>query len=67
MASLKLEPAGPDIKPGTEVIRVDDSGRPHLTRTRSGAWCIGDHNLVMVEGVSGGYLIERIFVMPERT
>lgn len=66
MASLKLEPAESDIAVGTEVIRIDDFGHPHLTRTRSQVWEVCGHLSVKVEGVSGSYILERIFVMPKR-
>jgi len=46
---------------GTEVIRKDDLGKDHKTRTRSEAWVLGGHTaVIMVEGISGGYLLNRI-------
>lgn len=66
MASVALAPATKDIAEGTLVIRIDDFERPHLTRTRSVTWIASGHPVVKVEGVTGCYLLERIFVMPER-
>jgi hypothetical protein len=65
MASLALEPATTDIYPGTRVIRIDDDGHPHLTRTRTSVWQVADRWVVSVDGLAGGYELERIFVMPE--
>jgi hypothetical protein len=45
---------------GTEVDRTDDHGNIHRTRTRSIAWVICDHASVMVDGISGGYLLSRM-------
>lgn len=45
---------------GTEVwVTLDDKSKLR-TRTRSVAWRICDHASVMVEGISGGYLLERV-------
>jgi hypothetical protein len=47
--------------PGTPVVLVDDFGERHETKTRSPAWVLGGHTpVVMVEGRSGGYLLDRI-------
>jgi hypothetical protein len=50
---------------GTPVtVRKDDGTIVHSI-TRSEAWLLGDHTpVVMVDGISGGYLLER--VKPER-
>ena len=45
---------------GTEVDRTDDLGNVHRTRTRSIAWVICGHASVMVEGITGGYLLSRM-------
>lgn len=45
---------------GTPVTLRKDLGDLVETRTRSVAWRIGDHASVMVEGISGGYLLERV-------
>jgi len=47
-------------KPPMDVILTDDFGAEHKTRTRSIAWEICGHASVMVDGRSGGYLLERI-------
>ena len=46
---------------GQPVTLYDDLGQPHKTHTRSIAWtqATGDV-LVKVNGISGGYLLERI-------
>lgn len=43
-----------------EVILTDDQGVEHQTRTRSIAWEICGHASILVEGRSGGYLLDRI-------
>ena len=45
---------------GTPVVLTDDFGRKHETRTRSIAWVVCDHVSVLVEGRTGGYLLDRI-------
>ncbi len=65
MALLPLKPATSDTFIGTLVILIDDGGVPHLTRTRSSVWEVGGHWLIGVEGRSGGYLLSRIFVLPD--
>jgi hypothetical protein len=48
-------------KVGIDVLLTDDFGDIHETQTRSEAWTLGGHTaVVMVEGRSGGYLLERI-------
>lgn len=44
-------------------VRRDD-GTVLVTRTRSPAWLISDHASVSVEGISGGYLLERVTPRP---
>lgn len=56
----KVEEWNRDVPVGTEVIRTDDLGQRHRTRTRSIAWIVCGHASVMVDGISGGYLLERI-------
>ena len=46
--------------PGTPVVRVDDIGREHRTKTRSMAWVCSGVAVVMVEGVAGGCDLRRI-------
>ena len=46
---------------GTEVNVKLDNGDIWPTKTRSEAWVLGDHTaVVMLEGRSGGYLLERV-------
>jgi len=45
---------------GTEVDVTRDDGLVLRTRTRSIAWRICDHASVMVDGISGGYLLSRV-------
>lgn len=65
MALLPLEQATTNTPIGTLVILIDDEGQPHLTRTRSSVWEVSGHLMIMVEGRSGGYLLERVFVLPD--
>ena len=65
MALLPLAPATSDTPIGTLVVLVDDFRRPHLTRTRSSVWEESGHWMIMVDGRSGGYLLSRIFVLPD--
>ena len=50
--------------PGTPVTRyrlIEPLREPEETRTRSEAWVMGGHSvMVMVEGVSGGVLLESV-------
>jgi hypothetical protein len=62
--SVMLPRASSDTPIDTPVIRVDDYGIPHLTRIRSSVWDLGGRWVVKVDGVSGGYALDRIFVMP---
>lgn len=46
---------------GTEVIRTDDFGKTHLTKTRSQAQVLSGHTAVIwVEGYTGCYRLDRI-------
>ena len=46
---------------GTKVIRTDDVGKEHRTKTRSEAWVIpSGMPLVKVDDIAGGYLLDRI-------
>lgn len=46
---------------GTPVTREDDDGKLHKTKTRSGAWVLpSGAPVVLVEGIAGGYLLDRI-------
>ncbi len=50
---------------GTKVLlRMDDGGRKETT-VRSQAWILGGHTVVAkFEGISGGYLINRVGPLP---
>lgn len=46
---------------GTPVEVTRDNGSILTTKTRSEAWVMGEHScVVMVDGISGGYLLERV-------
>jgi hypothetical protein len=67
MPLLPLAPATSDTPIGTLVVLIDDGGRPHLTRTRSSVWELDATGkwMIMVDGRTGGYLLSRIFVLPD--
>lgn len=47
----------------TSVIVTKDHGEPFETVTRSEAWLLGNNTpVVMVKGISGGYLLSRVQV-----
>jgi len=60
--SISAEEFNEWYPPGTPVILTDDFGKEYQTHTRSEAWNLGngDHPVVMVEGRTGGYDLERI-------
>lgn len=46
---------------GAEVNVTRDDGSIMSTRTRSDAWLLGGHTaVIMVEGITGGYALERV-------
>lgn len=52
---------------GTPVIVMKDLGEKVRTKTRSGPWMLGASSrgaghtaVIMLEGISGGYLLERV-------
>ena len=46
---------------GTVVTVTLDDGELFVTTTRSLAWVMGGHSaMVMVDGIAGGYLIDRV-------
>lgn len=51
-----------DLHPvGTEVAVTRDNGRVEHTKTRSEAWVLSGHTaVIMVEGISGCYLLDRV-------
>lgn len=49
------------VPEGTPVIVTKDNGTEFHTKTRSMAWLLGEHTaVIMVEGISGGYALERV-------
>ena len=52
--------------PRVPVIVTLDNGAQVATFTRSIAWRICDHASVLVDGISGGYLLSRCRVDPSR-
>jgi hypothetical protein len=52
---------------GTPVAVTLDDGTTKLTRTRSMAWVVCGHATVLVEGISGGYSLERMEPHPAWT
>lgn len=49
---------------GTEVDVKKDDGSIVRTRTRSEAWLMGGHTaIILLEGISGGYMLERVSVV----
>lgn len=50
---------------GTPVVVTRDNKSEVLTATRSAAWVLSGHTaVVMVNGISGGYLLERVRPAP---
>ncbi len=46
---------------GTRVVVRTDSGEVLLTVTRSMPWVMGGHSaVILVEGIAGGYALERV-------
>lgn len=51
---------------GTPVEVRLDNGTTRRTRTRSGAFVLGGHTaVVMLEGITGGYLLERVVALTQ--
>lgn len=66
MKSEPLLPVTMETPIGTPIVRVDDQGQVHLSRTRSAPWELDEGRwLVLVDGISGGYLASRCHVLPE--
>lgn len=52
---------------GTRVVYIQDNGRAVLTRTRSAPWVLGGHTaVVLIDGRSGGMLLERVHPLVDR-
>lgn len=48
---------------GTPVQVANDFGKVSDTKTKSEAWLLGGHTpVVLLEGISGGYSLERVRV-----
>ena len=61
-------PAACTTPVGTPILLVEDDLTVTFTRTRSEPWRLGHGELVvLVEGRTGGYLLSRCFVMPDRS
>jgi hypothetical protein len=46
---------------GTQVTVEMDSGEIRATKTRSSAWLLSGHTaVIMLEGITGGYLLSRV-------
>lgn len=45
---------------GTDVIVTRDDGSELRTKTRSAPWMLCGTPVVMVDGISGGYALERV-------
>lgn len=50
----------PAWAPGAPAIVTDDFGRRFRTALRSKTWTVGGERLVLIEGIAGGYLAERV-------
>jgi hypothetical protein len=49
------------VQVGDAVTVTKDLGEQFHTRTRSEAWVMGGHSaMVLVDGITGGYLLERV-------
>lgn len=48
---------------GIEVDVKKDGGSINRTKTRSEAWLMGGHTaMILLDGISGGYMLERVTV-----
>lgn len=45
---------------GADVIVTKDDGRQIATKTRSPAWILNERAVILVKGISGSYLLERV-------
>lgn len=61
-AQKKCDEWNATVPVGTAVDVRHDDGSITRTRTRSQAWVICDHASVLLDGISGGYLLERVTV-----
>ncbi len=64
---IRLMEEWKDVPIGTPVIVTKDLGEQFETKTRSIPWMLGASSrgaghtaVIMVEGISGGYLLERV-------
>lgn len=49
-----------DVPEGTPVIVTKDDGQQFHTKTRSAPWMLCGTSVIMVEGIAGGYSLERV-------
>lgn len=53
--------------PGTDVIVTKDDGTKIETKTASKAWVLSGHSqVIMLEGISGCYSLDRVKVLEPR-
>lgn len=45
---------------GAKVSVKDDDGTKRETTTRSMSWEVGGHAVILLEGMTGGYLLNRV-------
>lgn len=45
---------------GAKVSVRDDDGKKRETTTRSMSWEVGGHAVILLEGMTGGYLLNRV-------
>jgi len=64
---IELHPATLETPSGSRVLVIRDRGQaPCITETRSEPWALGDgQHVVSLKGQSGGYMLERVFLLPE--
>jgi hypothetical protein len=61
VVQTRLVEAWKDVAEGTDVVVTKDRGEQFQTKTRSAPWLLGGHTaVIMVEGISGCYSLERI-------
>ena len=70
---LKLVEDWKDVPEGTPVVVIKDDGEAFPTKTRSIPWMLGASSrgpghtaVIKVDGITGGYLLERVHKRAER-
>lgn len=61
-AQLQVDAWNASVAVGTKVRVTRDDGSHVETTTRSAAWVLCDHASVLVDGISGGYSLDRVVV-----